>query len=340
MSEQRFCHFCNSSSKVEEFQSRIEFYNCPVCGKYIIDSSKSYDEPIMHWKKYLSSFFLYNKLPDNSYYVLCDEDVTKTFNNVFENKNIVQITETLLTETINLSFAQKIDKLLIYLADKCECVGVEKDIPEQEFYSAAFISCYDKKGNCYYNNEVIQQFNCLVKFLEDVKKYIVFNPPLFHSKEHMLNVSLTPVAWERIDSLQKAKTNNKSVFVAMSFDESCKSVRNAIKKGIEKSGYIPILIDEVKHNHQIMPELFRYIRESKFLVLDISKQNYGAYYEAGYAQGLGKEVIICCSRDRFNDKEDPPHFDVRQKQMLVYENVEILSDMLKEWIWGLFEKSL
>ena len=33
--------------------------------------------------------------------------------------------------------------------------------------------------------------------------------------------------------------------------------------------------------------------ENKFVVVDITYPNHAAYYEAGYAQALGKEVIVC-----------------------------------------------
>jgi len=36
--------------------------------------------------------------------------------------------------------------------------------------------------------------------------------------------------------------------------------------------------------------------------MDVSFPNYGAYYEAGYAIGKGKQVIICCSAERFKDR--------------------------------------
>lgn len=86
-----------------------------------------------------------------------------------------------------------------------------------------------------------------------------------------------------------------------------------------------------------MPEMFRLIRECRFLILEISDPNYGAYYEAGYALGLGKkEVIICCKEDVFNKeyktKEEKkyakylkPHFDIAQKQILVWKDYEDLT---------------
>ena len=81
--------------------------------------------------------------------------------------------------------------------------------------------------------------------------------------------------------------------------------------------------------------------------MDITDPNYGAYYEAGYALGLGKEVIITCRKDvhdrkafkcdkdemcKFEEKALKPHFDIAQKQILVWENTADLTKQLKEWI--------
>ena len=120
-------------------------------------------------------------------------------------------------------------------------------------------------------------------------------------------------------------------------------IREAIRAGIVQAGFSPEFLDEIKHNRQIVPEMFRLIRECRFLVLEISEPNYGAYYEAGYAQGLGKEVIICCSKEVFNrryiteeekkyERYLKPHFDIAQKQILVWKDQDDLSHQLSEWI--------
>jgi nucleoside 2-deoxyribosyltransferase len=53
------------------------------------------------------------------------------------------------------------------------------------------------------------------------------------------------------------------------------------------------------------------IRTSRFLVCDVTHGNRGAYWEAGFAEGLGKPVIYTCRRDVFDDRthENHPHFD-------------------------------
>ena len=132
----------------------------------------------------------------------------------------------------------------------------------------------------------------------------------------------------------------------MSFDHSLDPIRDAIKKGIIDAEFSPEFMDEMIHNEQIVPEMFRLIRECRFLIMDISYPNYGAYYEAGYAQGLGKEVIITCKNESKNrelsETEKPfekylrPHFDIAQKQIIYWEDEEDLSTKLTEWIRALF----
>lgn len=81
----------------------------------------------------------------------------------------------------------------------------------------------------------------------------------------------------------------------MSFHDTDK-LREAIRKGITAAGYVAIFIDEVQHNDFITPELLKHIRDSKFVVVDLTHQNNGAYFEEGYAMGLGKPVIQLCRR--------------------------------------------
>ena len=50
------------------------------------------------------------------------------------------------------------------------------------------------------------------------------------------------------------------------------------------------------------------IRASRFVVAEISQHNNGAYWEAGFARGLGKPVIYMYNKHI--GKSDRPHFDV------------------------------
>ena len=160
-------------------------------------------------------------------------------------------------------------------------------------------------------------------------------------------ISLLAKGYEKVEKLQATDIANKNVFVSMAFSDGTANTREALRSGILDSGFSPEFLDEIIHNKQIVPEMFRLIRECRFLILEISDPNYGAYYEAGYALGLGKEVIICCSEETFNKKYETaeeqkyarylrPHFDIAQKQILIWKDYQDLAHKLTEWIKALF----
>lgn len=135
--------------------------------------------------------------------------------------------------------------------------------------------------------------------------------------------------WRSIEDLLKRHAEVKQGFVAMSFKPEAASIRKSFKEAITAAGYYPMIIDEKEHNHQIVPELLKEIEKSKFLVLDVTYPNYGAYYEAGYALALGKEVIICCDNKVFSDDRfERPHFDIAQTSQIRWSTEDELVERL------------
>ena len=144
--------------------------------------------------------------------------------------------------------------------------------------------------------------------------------------------TITYPGWIIIDELTKHLVEIKQGFIAMSYKPECKPILETFRAAIRESGYIAQVIGEKEHNHQIVPEMFFEIERSKFMVVDVTHQNYGAYYEAGYAQALGKEVIVCCSKEVFDNPETRPHFDIAQKAMIVWTDHADLKERLKRRI--------
>lgn len=146
---------------------------------------------------------------------------------------------------------------------------------------------------------------------------------------------LSADGWRKIEELRKKQQEIMQGFIAMAFREETKPIRESFRKAIEASGYTASLIDEKEHNNQIVPEIFYEIDRSKFVVVDITCPNYGAYYEAGYAQGQGKQVIVCCKKEVFENKEgkyERPHFDISQKAMVIWDDDADLVERLKRRI--------
>ena len=166
--------------------------------------------------------------------------------------------------------------------------------------------------------------NYMIKFLVD-RNYIL-SPQSWNGGENNRPITLSPEGYARVDAIQKNTANGKNVLVAMKFGDDTKKLREMIRQGIMSAGYVAIFIDEVEHNDFITPELLKYIRDSKFVVVDLSHQNNGAYFEEGYAMGLGKPVIQLCKKDvRL-------HFDIAQKNTIIWETEEEIPERLKNRI--------
>ena len=155
---------------------------------------------------------------------------------------------------------------------------------------------------------------------------------LIYQSEFSFRISAK--GWERIDELRHKENGIKQGFIAMSFDNMAASICNAFKKAIDAAGYAFYISKEEEHNNQVVPEMLFEIQRSKFMVVDVTYPNYGAYYEAGYAQALGKQVIICCRKAEHESlvKSKRPHFDIAQKQIIVWETKEELVKKLKRRI--------
>ena len=141
---------------------------------------------------------------------------------------------------------------------------------------------------------------------------------------------ITAKGWQRVHEMTKQEKEIRQGFIAMSFGKETSEIGKTFNEVIADCGYIPRRIDQKEHNNQIVPEIFFEIERSKFLVVDITYPNYGAYYEAGYGEALKKQVIVCCRRDKFdsNKKEEKPHFDIAQKSAVVWDDFDDLRKKL------------
>ena len=120
----------------------------------------------------------------------------------------------------------------------------------------------------------------------------------------------------------------KKAFVAMWFDDSMKKARGQIRAAIKECGYEPMIINMKEYNNQIAPEIFKEIDDSEFVVADLTGQRNGVYYEAGYAMGKNKELILCCNKE----EEEDIHFDVKQINTILWKNEQDLKERLKKRI--------
>ena len=135
---------------------------------------------------------------------------------------------------------------------------------------------------------------------------------------------------------QETNASSDQVFVAMWFDPSMEYVyENGIRKAIESTGFTPLRIDRKPDVDKIDDEIIGEIRRSRFLIADFTYGNRGirggVYYEAGFALGLGLEVIRSCWTDQIDDL----HFDVNHHYHIAWNTPEELREGLERRILAL-----
>ena len=146
----------------------------------------------------------------------------------------------------------------------------------------------------------------LVKQLEQV------NVPLPRGDGHLRThlIGLTLDGWERYESEKRGRFAGDYGFIAMKFGEPTleKLVTEVVKPAVhERLGYEVIDMRNVARAGVIDNIMRAHIRDAAFVLVDLTHDNYGAYWEAGYAEGLGKPVIYLCDKSKFD--KDGTHFD-------------------------------
>lgn len=319
------CIFCDTEleyAKVDDYHNYF-FYKCPVCGNY---EKKEDSQCNGYYNKNKVASYLYYKgnftfdwlnqtrgivLSSKEYYDKKHSDDVKRYRFVSPEE---------IEAFYPKNFSERINRILLGFASLSEYVGDIFTIEYQCMLSAMFINRYDKAGLKLSQKKVREQLNQILDYLIN-NHYIDIS--VIGVKT---DIQILPEGWKRIDELQAEETeSSKNVFVAMSFADDMKKVRKAIKTSILDCGYIPRIMDEIEHNHQIVPEMLYEIRKAKFVIAELTGHNNGAYFEAGYALGQGKEVIQICSKDRFGSDG---HFDVKQINTILWETTEELTQKL------------
>lgn len=105
-------------------------------------------------------------------------------------------------------------------------------------------------------------------------------------------------------------------FIAMAFKDEMESAHAAIERAVRAVQLIPLRVDKVEHNQNINDFILAEIRNAEVVIAEFSQHNAGVYFEAGFALGLGREVIYICRKEDF----DRSHFDTRAYNHIVWKD--------------------
>jgi hypothetical protein len=130
--------------------------------------------------------------------------------------------------------------------------------------------------------------------------------------------------WARIDELQRSHIASKYAFFARQFNnpELNDLYKRCLQPAVSQTGYeLRTVTQKAGHIDAIIEDE---IRRCRFLIADLSDDNAGAYWEAGFAEGLGKDVIyICRAKDKDGKTDKKTHFDTDHRQTVRWDLAQL-----------------
>lgn len=125
----------------------------------------------------------------------------------------------------------------------------------------------------------------------------------------MQDMNLSLQGWDRYELEKRGEIAGNYGFIALKFGDPVLDpfLANHVKPAVKNLGYDLFDMRDVSRAGVIDNLLRMQIRDSAFVLVDLTHENSGAYWEAGYAEGIGKPVLYLCERSKFDEKKT--HFD-------------------------------
>ena len=162
-----------------------------------------------------------------------------------------------LMKNYPVSFLEKAERGLLNLSRKYPRIG-DDIVADPDLEYVLFTSTFD-------SNIGIGEIEGMLSSLNDLGYLSV--------REDYPVYRISAQGWIKISEMEKEKDVLNQGFIAMQFGDKTETIRQAFKEAISECRYVPRVIDEKEHNHQIVPEILYEISKSKFVVVDITFPN-------------------------------------------------------------------
>ena len=288
------CIVCKSSNAnvIDIPGGGLKKIECPLCGWYRISEEAVEDSiinQISNEDKILFSAYLRNHTSQRNPMKLLSDD-------------IVRIPET-VAQYKQLTAMDKVHSVIRFLAKGSSSIGAPVELDLETDYPLFYCKS-------------IKELRCIRDHLVETE-IITISAPKFPPV-------LTIAGWQKYESLKEINQHSKRVFVAMSFDKDLDAVFKLIEEACDACGFKAYRVDLEEHNEKICDKIIAGIKSSRFVIADFTGQRHNVYYEAGFAKGMGLEVIWCCKEN----EKDNLKFDIRQYNHIFWNDYEDFKDRL------------
>lgn len=282
------CPVCKTMTAYyfEDDYGRKLLVDCPRCGKYCLEG-----KGLTHSQDFSNPKIM----PVISYWIRKHQAETPP--TIDKDKLSAIIKENYLPSNI-----QQVENLINYFGDNAK--SPSDSVDGNVCKLVAVIGC-STENDIRYHLDYLKHRDIIYVGSPSTDSPFIENP------FKIFTACLTHLGWEKYYELQRTNVDSRLAFMAMQYDNEVlkKLFRDIIIPAVRETGYEIRKLDDVKRAGLIDDKLRVEIRRSKFVLSDLTDDNRGAYWEAGFAEGLGIQVIYLCEENKFNDKDRPTHFD-------------------------------
>jgi hypothetical protein len=129
---------------------------------------------------------------------------------------------------------------------------------------------------------------------------------------------LNMAGWQRYETPKHAQVESRAAFMAMQFGDAefNRVVNECFKLAVEATGFELRLLTDGQPAGLIDDQLRVALRTARFVIADLTHANNGAYWEAGFAEGLGRPVIYTCRKQEWDANKS--HFDTNHLNTIIW----------------------
>jgi hypothetical protein len=136
---------------------------------------------------------------------------------------------------------------------------------------------------------------------------------------------LAMAGWKQYEAIKRTQVKSRAAFMAMQFgdEELNHVVESFFKPVVARAGFELRLLSDGQPAGLIDDQLLVALQTSRFVIADLTHANNGAYWEAGFAEGLGRPVIYTCRQMEWDELDErgrrKVHFDTSHLVTIIWD---------------------
>jgi hypothetical protein len=261
------------------------FHDCPTCGLFIVDRCAKDDYLGAERQKTTGA---------------ARASISHWIRRQTETQNTIRVSEEIIRAAVDRELplpnpSQLATNILRYIGERTADTGLPLETLPSDFrVSVGAINLRSAVG-------IIREL------FEGGLLKALFPPDIWSASAQ--DIELTLAGWNAYEAEKKGQVSGNYGFIALETgDESLEPlIRDHIKPSLADIGYDLVDYRDISEAGIIDNILRIQIRDSAFVLVDLTHDNRGAYWEAGYAEGLGKPVLYICEKSKFGERST--HFD-------------------------------